>query len=122
MRIGKFVFEYPLGYTTAMSQTTPFARRLRQLRDAAGLTQSELAEKSGLHRQGIAKLETGEREPAWGTVRALAKALGISCSEFEIEEPPAEEPARPRGRPRKDAEETETAPPTAKKTRKRKGE
>jgi transcriptional regulator with XRE-family HTH domain len=76
---------------------------LRQLRDAAGLTQAQLAEKAGLHRQGVAKLETGEREPAWGTVQALARALGVGCSEFENGEAEEAEASRPRGRPRKDA-------------------
>jgi hypothetical protein len=73
-----------------------------------------------MHRFGVAKLERGEREPAWATVRALVKALGVSCSAFEIEEAEAaEETPRPRGRPRKDAGQTE-APPT-KTTKKRKG-
>jgi transcriptional regulator with XRE-family HTH domain len=102
-----------------MSQITPFARRLRQLRDAAGLTQAQLAEKAGLHRQGVAKLETGEREPAWGTVQALAKALGVSCSSFENGEVEEAETSRPRGRPRNDAGQEE---PVKKPTRKRKGE
>jgi transcriptional regulator with XRE-family HTH domain len=82
----------------------------------------QLAEKAGLHRQGIAKLENGEREPAWGTVRALARALGVSCSAFESEDEEAEAEeaeARPRGRPRKPG-----AVPTkpTKRTARKKGE
>jgi hypothetical protein len=70
-----------------------------------------------LHRQGIAKLENGEREPAWGTVRALAKALGVNCSEFESEEEETvQEEPKPRGRPKK----TEASPTKATAAKKRK--
>ena len=61
-----------------------FAARLRSLREAAGFTQSELAERAGLHKLGVAKLEQGLREPAWATVQALARALGVTCGAFEI--------------------------------------
>jgi len=64
--------------------TNMFGERLRELRDRAGLTQTQLAEKANMHRQGIAKLEMGEREPTWATVQALADALGISCEDFRV--------------------------------------
>jgi transcriptional regulator with XRE-family HTH domain len=96
-----------------MSSTTDssgyFARRLRELRESAGLTQTQLAQRTRMHRQGIAKLELGEREPGWHTVQLLASALGVDCREFvnpNLEPPADEEPARPRGRPKKDASET----------------
>jgi transcriptional regulator with XRE-family HTH domain len=76
-----------------------FGPRLKELREAVGLTQSQLAERAGLHRQGIVKLERGEREPAWGTVLALMDALGVSCQAF-LEEPGPQAEAKP-GRPRK---------------------
>jgi transcriptional regulator with XRE-family HTH domain len=100
-----------------------FASLLKGLRERAGLTQTRLAERAGMNQFGIARLEQGVREPTWQTVQALARALGVSCSAFESEETPAEEPARPRGRPRKDAgpSSAEGASP-AKKTRKRKEE
>lgn len=101
-----------------MSKQT-FARRLKQLREAASLTQQQLAERAGLNQYGVAKLEQGVREPGWSTVQALARALSVNCSAFESEEDaPAEGPARPRGRPQKDTGPTE-APTPAKKTRKR---
>jgi transcriptional regulator with XRE-family HTH domain len=99
-----------------------FARRLRELRQSAGLTQTQLAQRARMHRQGIAKLEMGEREPGWQTVQLLASALGVDCREFvnpDIEPPTSEEPARRRGRPKKDAGGA-SAPPAAKKPRKRK--
>jgi transcriptional regulator with XRE-family HTH domain len=73
---------------------------LLELRDAAGLTPSQLAERAVLHRQGVAKLELGEREPTRATVRTLAKALGVNCLAFDFDDAmPEEEPARPPGRP-----------------------
>ncbi len=70
-----------------MSKAKPsaFGARLRQLRIEAGLSQQALAQLAGLHRFGVAKLERGEREPAWSSVLALAKALGVSCAAFEPE-------------------------------------
>jgi transcriptional regulator with XRE-family HTH domain len=85
-----------------------FGPRLKELREAAGLTQSQLAERAGLHRQGIVKLERGEREPAWGTVLALMDALGVSCQAF-LEEPGPQPEAKP-GRPRKVGGATDDQP------------
>jgi transcriptional regulator with XRE-family HTH domain len=113
-----------------MNTESSFARRLRELRETVGLTQHQLAERAGMHRQGIAKLENGEREPTWATVRTLAKALGVTCMAFESEgEERTEEPPKPRGRPRKADTSTEAPPendaevvkPAPEKTRKRKG-
>jgi len=55
-----------------------FAARLRGLRDAAALTQEELAERAGLTANAIGALERGERRrPYPHTVRALADALAL---------------------------------------------
>jgi transcriptional regulator with XRE-family HTH domain len=74
-----------------------FASRLRELREVAGLTQPQLAERAGLSKGGIADLEQGRREPAWSTVLALAGALEVSCEAF-TQEPGDVEP-RGKGRP-----------------------
>jgi len=56
-----------------------FGVRLRQSREAAGLTQEALAERAGLSLNAIGALERGERRhPYPRTVRVLANALGIS--------------------------------------------
>lgn len=77
-----------------------FGPRLRELRNEAGLTLADLAEKSGLHSQTIVKLEGGERGPVWGTVVALADALGVPVEAFR-KAARAEMERRP-GRPRKE--------------------
>lgn len=62
-----------------------FGRKLRELRDAAELTQAELAERAGLIPGAVARLERSEREPGWGTVLKLAKALGVTPDAFTDE-------------------------------------
>ncbi|HEY3675021.1 MAG TPA: helix-turn-helix domain-containing protein [Candidatus Tumulicola sp.] len=56
-----------------------FGDLLRQHRVAAGLSQEQLAERSGLSPNGVSALERGVRQRAYrGTVSALADALGLS--------------------------------------------
>src|SRR5918992_33403 len=56
----------------------PFGSRLRQLREAAGLTQEKLASRAGLTAKAVSALERGERKrPYPHTVRSLADALGL---------------------------------------------
>ena len=80
-----------------------FAEKLRQLRDAAGLTQEQMAERSGINLWTIRGYEQGRREPNWKGVLSLAKALNVAAEVFsECDESTTEEQsARPRGRPRK---------------------
>ena len=99
-----------------MADSAWFADRLRELREAAGLTQEQLAEQIGVKREAVARWEAGKREPGWSNVLALAEALGVDCTAFTQQpvertsagpgrprkEPRAEPaPKRPRGRPRK---------------------
>ena len=58
-----------------------FAVRLRRLREAAALTQEELAARAGLTVKAVGALERGERRrPYPHTVRALAEALQLDES------------------------------------------
>lgn len=60
-----------------MAPLDTFARNLRRAREKAGLSQEALADKAGMHRNAIALLEAGKREPRLSTIARLAKALGI---------------------------------------------
>jgi transcriptional regulator with XRE-family HTH domain len=60
-----------------------FARLLKEAREAAGLTQDALAEKVGIHRVQIARLEGGTSKPTWETVQKIAAALHVSCEAFQ---------------------------------------
>src|SRR5436190_23859464 len=60
----------------------PFAGRLRRLRLRAGLTQEELADRSGLSVEAISALERGfRRHPRRATLALLADALGLAAAE-----------------------------------------
>jgi transcriptional regulator with XRE-family HTH domain len=72
------------GTEAAMAQEQSFfTERLKQLRHEAGLTQEQLARRAGLSLGAIRHFEQGWREPAYGTLLALAEALGVSLAAFE---------------------------------------
>ncbi len=98
-----------------------FAGRLKELREARGWTQQQLADAAGLNKFGVAQIEQGRHQPTWETVVALCKALGVACDAFMQEPTPRpsagpgrppkaageaepEQPKRPRGRPRRPRE------------------
>ena len=66
---------------------TGFGKRLLGLREAAGLSQESLARDAGVSSTTVAKIEQGRTEPVWGTVLALAEALGVSTEDFRSKEP-----------------------------------
>ena len=78
--------------------------RLRELRQAAGLTQQALAMKAGLSISAVVQIENGTiPDPRISTVRALARGLGVTLDKLGAEdEPPADadedQPPRPRRR------------------------
>jgi transcriptional regulator with XRE-family HTH domain len=53
-------------------------KTLRQWRDAAYLTQKELADKAGVTLKAVSAWETGKAQPRVTNLRALAAALGIT--------------------------------------------
>ncbi len=58
------------------------AKRLAQLRREQGMTQEQLADKSGLDRVAIANIETGIRRPTVTTVYRLAKGMGVKVEDY----------------------------------------
>ena len=66
----------------AVARKGSFGARLRHLREAAGLTQEELAFRAQLSSDAVSRLERGQRKhPYPHTVRALAEALNLSEDE-----------------------------------------
>jgi transcriptional regulator with XRE-family HTH domain len=64
------------------AQTLPFGELLKGYRQAAALTQEELAERAGLSVRGIKALESGDRtRPYRDTIRLLADALQLTDEE-----------------------------------------
>ena len=75
--------------------STPFAARLKALREAAGYTQEELATIAGLSPHAVSALERGQRRrPHVDTVRALSAALDLTGEARDAFVGSAREPAR----------------------------
>ncbi len=56
--------------------------RLKKLRADRGMTQEALAEKAGISRVYLARLETGKQDPTLTTLLKLAKALKVKVGEL----------------------------------------
>jgi transcriptional regulator with XRE-family HTH domain len=56
--------------------------RLRELRDAAGLTQEGLAKAADIPIGSVRNYEQGHRLPSVASFMRLAKALGTTCETF----------------------------------------
>ena len=73
------------GTRSKASGDDSFGAQLRRLREAAGLTQEELAARAGLTAKAISMLERGERKrPYPRTVRSLVDALRLSEGERAV--------------------------------------
>jgi transcriptional regulator with XRE-family HTH domain len=59
-----------------------FARALRAWRQAAAISQEELAHRADLHRTYVSQLERGLKSPSLGAIEALAAALGLRPHEL----------------------------------------
>lgn len=57
--------------------------KIREVRTATGLTQNQLAERSGLPQSHISRLEAGQHSPSHATLRKLAQALGVPVNELD---------------------------------------
>jgi transcriptional regulator with XRE-family HTH domain len=55
---------------------TGVGRHLRRLREQAGLSQSEVARRSGLRREVVCALESGRHDPRISTIRRHCDATG----------------------------------------------
>jgi transcriptional regulator with XRE-family HTH domain len=79
------------GIATAYSATVyspdvaegDFGARLRALREARGLTQRQLADRTGLDAGHIGMLETNKYEPRAETKRKLAQGLGVPPQDLD---------------------------------------
>jgi transcriptional regulator with XRE-family HTH domain len=78
------------GYDLGMTAGRKFGRHTRSLRRARGLTQEQLAERSGLSADTIRRLEHGSFSPSLETLRKLCVGLDLLLStlfeSFEVGE------------------------------------
>ncbi len=60
-----------------------FAAKLRKLREESGMSQEALARAADMSVGTVRDYEQGRREPSLKYALRLARALGVSCTEFE---------------------------------------
>lgn len=53
-------------------------KRIAEIREHAGFSQSALARSIGSSQSAISQIEAGERNPSYDMLRQLARALGVS--------------------------------------------
>ncbi len=64
-----------------------FGQKVRQLREAKGLSQEKLAFQAGIHRTYLGGIERGERNPSLRNIAVIAKALGVTIADlFQFED------------------------------------
>jgi len=54
-----------------------FGTKLREAREQLGLTQEQVAQRSGVHATEVSRMEAGKRDPQVSTLRRLAKAVEV---------------------------------------------
>jgi transcriptional regulator with XRE-family HTH domain len=59
-------------------------RAIRRLRKERDLSQEELGHLSEIHPTWVSHIESGRTNPAWGTVRRIAKVLDVRLSELVL--------------------------------------
>lgn len=55
---------------------------VKRCREELGRTQETVANDTGLHQRWISNVETGKRNPSYGSLRRLAAGLDLSASEL----------------------------------------
>jgi len=88
--------EYSEGMTR--KERPPLGQRLTELRQAAGLTQTQLAERIGVHPSNIGFWELSGTPPRGEVLPKLAHALGVSVDEFLGVTPPRPKKQAAKGR------------------------
>jgi len=61
----------------ALSEEFQMIDKLLQMRSAAGLTQDQVARRMGTQKSNICRLEKGNANPSWNTLRKYAHACGF---------------------------------------------
>jgi transcriptional regulator with XRE-family HTH domain len=59
-----------------------FGQAVRKIREQRGISQEKLADIMEMHRNTVALLERGQRNPSLETIKKLAKALRVDPGKF----------------------------------------
>ncbi len=67
---------------SALPTSVPFGKRVRELRTAAGITQRDLADLTGIDPSTVGKIERGTANPNLSTIGRIAFALGVTVADL----------------------------------------
>jgi transcriptional regulator with XRE-family HTH domain len=79
----------------AISPQRAFGNRIRELRAATGMTQEDLAERCGLFRTYMSRIETGKANPTLTMIHALAGSLSVEVTALFGAPPELDKRAKP---------------------------
>jgi transcriptional regulator with XRE-family HTH domain len=65
-----------------VTRVAPLAKLLRSAREAAGLSQGDVAEQLGVSQGAVSMWETGQSRPALSRIRRIAEVLGVDDVEL----------------------------------------
>lgn len=63
------------------SEILRFAKNMKKLREAKGMSQGDIHRATGIDRAYISNLEAGKQNPTLVTIAKIAEALGVSSGE-----------------------------------------
>ena len=64
----------------ALSEEFEMIDKLLKIRSAAGLTQDEVARRMGTQKSNVCRLEKGNGNPSWNTLKKYAHACGFEVT------------------------------------------
>ena len=64
------------------TETQRFAKNMKKLRKAKGLSQGDIHRTTGIDRAYISNLEAGKQNPTLETIAKIAESLGVSSGEL----------------------------------------
>lgn len=73
---------YRMGEQDLRAARAVLATNLRRLRSAQGLSQEQLAERAGIHRNYLGGIERRERNVGLDNIERIARALSVTISDL----------------------------------------
>ena len=78
-----------------MTLKKDFGKKIKELREALFLSQEAFAEKIGIHRNTLARIESGENFVSYETLEAMKEALGVEYKDlFAFDTPVQKDPLK----------------------------
>ena len=68
------------------AERVEYARKVKSLRQSAGMTQQELADAAGVSRQTVNTLESGDKAPHSDSILRVLRVFGIDAEEHRFSE------------------------------------